>query len=231
MSVYAYVAKRSRDEVSRCTAALNDNTCESKMVRTALERAPRVSAIRSTDEYARETPLNAIDLQPGERRGYWKHCAPDKWYKQAKIHGKLNNRKAVLLLDTGAEVSILDATFAREVGCQIDTSVTQECVGIRDETYFTVGKTRVKDTLAGNMVYHMDLWVGDLVGQNASFGMNLMKNAPRLWVTRGTAWVTSVIRAPVGRHMCLRVTNIMEKSVVLDAHTTVGWWTPVDSIP
>ncbi|OWY91433.1 Eukaryotic/viral aspartic protease [Phytophthora megakarya] len=141
MSVYAYVAKRSRDEVSRCTAALNDNTCESKM--------NAVSAIRSTDEYARETPLNAIDLQPGERRGYWKHCAPDKWYKQAKIHGKLNNRKAV--------VSILNTTFAREVGCQIDTSVTQECVGIRDGTYFTVGKTRVKVTLAGNMVYYMDL--------------------------------------------------------------------------
>ncbi|OWY91153.1 Eukaryotic/viral aspartic protease, partial [Phytophthora megakarya] len=68
MSVYAYVAKRPRDEVSRCTATLNENTCESKMVRTALERAPRVSAIRSTDEYARETPLGAIDLQPGERR-------------------------------------------------------------------------------------------------------------------------------------------------------------------
>ncbi|OWY90578.1 Eukaryotic/viral aspartic protease, partial [Phytophthora megakarya] len=259
------------------------------MVRTALGRVSRVSAIRSTDEYARETPLSAIDLQPGDRRGFWKHYAPDKWYKQAKIHGK-NNRMAVLLLDTGAEVSILDTTFAREVGCQIDTSVTQECVGIRDETFFTVEKPRVKVTLAGNMVYYMDLWVGDLVGQNAIFGMNFMvpagvridtadrtaclldeiriqmigrrplygskmrpmtvpslirvatgqifdvslrpeKNAPRLWVTRGTAWVTSVIRAPVGRHMCLRVTNITEKSVVLDAHTIVGWWTPVDSIP
>ncbi|OWY99755.1 Eukaryotic/viral aspartic protease [Phytophthora megakarya] len=231
------------------------------------------TAIRFTDEYARETPLSAIDLQPGERRGYWKQYAPDKWYKQAKIHGKLNNRKAVLLLDTGAEVSILDTTFAREVGCQIDTSVTQDCVGI-SETYFTVGKTCVKVTLAGNMIYYMALWVGDLVGQNVIFGMNFMvpagvridtadgtaclldeiciqmigrrplygskmrpvtvpslirvaagqtfnvslrpeKNAPRLWVT-------SVIRAPVGRHMCLRVTNITEKSVVLDAHTTVG---------
>ncbi|OWY99446.1 Eukaryotic/viral aspartic protease, partial [Phytophthora megakarya] len=63
----------------------------------------------------------------------------------------------------GAEVSILDTTFAREVGCQIDTSVTQECVGIRDETYFTVGKTRVKVTLAGNMMYYMDLWSTDAV--------------------------------------------------------------------
>ncbi|OWZ15792.1 Eukaryotic/viral aspartic protease [Phytophthora megakarya] len=171
------------------------------------------------------------DFETGERREYWKHYAPDKWYKQAKTHGKLNNRKAVLLLDTGAEVSILDTTFSR----------------IRDETYFTVGKMRVKVTLAGNMMYYMDLWVGDLVGQNAIFGVNLMepagvridtadgtaclpdeiwiqmigrrplmvpslirvaagltfdvslrqeKNALRLWMTRGTTWVTSVIRAP-----------------------------------
>ncbi|OWZ09002.1 Eukaryotic/viral aspartic protease [Phytophthora megakarya] len=165
------------------------------MVRTALEGAPRVSAIRSTDEYARQTPLGSIDLQPGERRGFWKYYAPGKWYKQAKIHGKLNNREAVMPLDTGAEVFILDTTFAREVGCQIDTSVTQECVGIRDETYFTVGKTRVKVTLAGNMVYYMDLWVGDLVGQNAIFGMNFMVPAGvRIDTADGTSCLPDEVR-------------------------------------
>ncbi|KAE9164846.1 hypothetical protein PF002_g31503 [Phytophthora fragariae] len=140
------------------------------------ERAPRVSAVRRTtdDEFTREPPLDEIDLQPGERRGYWKHYAPHKWYKQAKIHGKLNNHRAVLLLDTGAEVSILDTTFAREVGCLMDTEITQECVGICDETYYTVGRTRVKVTLAGNLVYYMHLWVGDLVGQHAILGMNFM---------------------------------------------------------
>ncbi|OWZ13234.1 Eukaryotic/viral aspartic protease [Phytophthora megakarya] len=95
------------------------------MVRAALERAPRISAIRSTDEYARGTPLGSIDFQPDKRRGYWKHYAPENWYKQAKIQGKLNNRKAVLLPDTGAEVSILGTTFARGVGCHVDTSVAQ----------------------------------------------------------------------------------------------------------
>ncbi|OWZ01216.1 Eukaryotic/viral aspartic protease, partial [Phytophthora megakarya] len=147
------------------------------------------------DEYARETPLGAIGLQPGERRGYWKHYAPDKWYKPAKIHGKLNNRKAVLLLNTGADVSILDTTFAREVGCQIDTSVTQECVGIRDATSFTVGKTRFKITLAGNMVYYVNLWLGGLVGQNAIFGMNFMVPAwIRIDTADGIACLTDEIR-------------------------------------
>ncbi|OWZ00571.1 Eukaryotic/viral aspartic protease [Phytophthora megakarya] len=56
-----------------------------------------------------------------------------------------------------------------------------------DKTYFTVEKTRVKVTLAGNMMYYMDLWVG--------------------------------------------TSNIGEKSTVLDAHTTIGWWTPIDAVP
>ncbi|OWZ23683.1 Eukaryotic/viral aspartic protease [Phytophthora megakarya] len=66
----------------------------------------------------------------------------------------------MLQFDTGTEVSMVDPTFARE-----------EHVGIRDATYFTVGKTCVNVTLAGNMVYYIDLWVGDLVGQNVIFGI------------------------------------------------------------
>ncbi|EGZ04857.1 hypothetical protein PHYSODRAFT_342937 [Phytophthora sojae] len=184
------VSEQSREVVSESPTSLNDNTCESNPERTTQERALRISAVRRTtdDEFAREPPLDEIDLQPGERRGYWKHHAPHKWYKQAKIHGKLNNCRAVLLLDTGAEVSILDTTFAREVGCLIDTEITQECAGIRDETYYTVGITRVKITLAGNLVYYMHLWVGDLVGQHAILGMNFMVPAGvRIDTADGTA--------------------------------------------
>ncbi|EGZ05050.1 Eukaryotic/viral aspartic protease, active site, partial [Phytophthora sojae] len=170
--------------------SLNDNTCEFNLERATQERARRISAVRCTThvEFAREPPLDEIELQPGERRGYWKHYSPHKWYKQAKIHGTLNNRRAVLLLDTGAEVSILDTTFAREEGCLIDTEITQECVGIRDETYYTVGRTRVKITLAGNLVDYMHLWVGDLVGQHTILGMNFMVPAGvRIDTADGTA--------------------------------------------
>ncbi|OWY91591.1 LOW QUALITY PROTEIN: hypothetical protein PHMEG_00039761 [Phytophthora megakarya] len=53
-----------------------------------------------------------MDLLPGESRGYWKHHSPGKWFRQAKITGKIHNEKAILLLDTGAEVSIVDTAFA-----------------------------------------------------------------------------------------------------------------------
>uniref|UniRef100_H3H639 RNA-directed DNA polymerase n=1 Tax=Phytophthora ramorum TaxID=164328 RepID=H3H639_PHYRM len=283
-------ARLPQEVASEDSAALIDNICEPDQGPTPCGRVPRVANVRYSSEYEREAPLDVIDLQPGERRGYWKHYAPDKWYRQAKIHGKLNNRRATLLLDTGAEVSILDTTFAREVGCRIDTDVTQNCVGIRDETYYTVGRTRIKVTLAGNLVYFLDIWIGELVGQDAILGMNFMvpagvridtadgtaclpdevrvpmigrrplygakmrpvmaptserispgksydirlrpdRNAPRLWVTRGSTWVTTVVRSKTGRWTYLRVTNIADKTIMIDAHMKLGWWTPADALP
>ncbi|KAE9277003.1 hypothetical protein PR003_g28905 [Phytophthora rubi] len=136
-----------------------------------------------------------MELLPGQKRGYWKYHAPEKWFRQAKIRGKLENHPAVLLLDSGAEVSIVDTTFAREVGCLIDTSMTQECVGIRDETYYTVGRARHKVTLAGNLVYFFEAWVGDLAGQNAILGMDFMVPAGiRLDAGDGTVCLPDEVR-------------------------------------
>jgi hypothetical protein len=63
------------------------------------------------------------------------------------------------LLDSGSEVSIIDATFARKVGCYIDTSQRQECLGIGEKLYIATGRTRIKLTLAGYLVYCCDVWV------------------------------------------------------------------------
>ncbi|GMF21911.1 unnamed protein product [Phytophthora lilii] len=68
------------------------------------------------NEYRRSGDMMPTDLLPRESRGYWKHHAPGKWFRN------INNEKAILLLDNGAEVSILDTTFARKVGSYIDTS-------------------------------------------------------------------------------------------------------------
>ncbi|KAJ8566293.1 hypothetical protein ON010_g6830 [Phytophthora cinnamomi] len=71
------------------------------------------------------------------------------------------------LADTSAEVSIVDTAFARKVGCYVDRSQIQDCVGIGDNVYTTEGRTRLKTTLAGSLVYFFDIWVGDLAGQEA----------------------------------------------------------------
>ncbi|GMF38028.1 unnamed protein product [Phytophthora fragariaefolia] len=118
-----------------------------------------------------------LELLPGESRGYWKYHAPGKWFKQAKAVGKINNEKATLRFDSGAEVSIIDTAFARKLGCHIDESQNQECIGIGESMYTTVGRTRIKVTLAGSLVYYFDAWVGPQSGQTAIVGMDFMVSA------------------------------------------------------
>ncbi|GMF29427.1 unnamed protein product [Phytophthora fragariaefolia] len=132
---------------------------------TKIPGASRVEAYYSVD---------ALDLLPGESRGCWKQQSPGKWFRQANIHGKINNEKSILLLDTGAEVSIVDTAFARKVGCYTDRSQSQVCEGIRENVYTTEGRTRIKITLAGSLVYIFDIWIGDLSGQEAILGMDFM---------------------------------------------------------
>ncbi|POM63502.1 Hypothetical protein PHPALM_21088 [Phytophthora palmivora] len=127
-------------------------------------------------EYTSDSKAKSDQIKEIRRksRGYWKHYAPGKWFRQAKITGKINNERGVLLLDTGAEVSIVDTAFARKVGCSIDTSQIQDCVEIGETVYRTEGRTRIKITMAGSLVYFFDVWVGDLTGQDAILGMDFM---------------------------------------------------------
>ncbi|POM64368.1 Hypothetical protein PHPALM_20106 [Phytophthora palmivora] len=104
-------------------------------------------------------------LLPGESRGYWKHYVPGKWFRQAKIAGKINNERRVLLLDTGAEVTIVDTAFARKVGCYIDTSQIQDCDRRKNSNQDHYG------WIAG---LFFNIWVGDLAGQDAILGMDFM---------------------------------------------------------
>ena len=61
-----------------------------------------------------------------------------------------------MLFDSGAEVSIIDTAFARKFGCVIDDNQTQECVGIGENVYMTKGRTKIKITLDGSLVYYFD---------------------------------------------------------------------------
>ncbi|OWZ17193.1 hypothetical protein PHMEG_0008901 [Phytophthora megakarya] len=125
----AYVEKREKPEVSKQI----DNTCE-------LHKKPTF-AIGSLgkNDYPRTDVAMELDLLPGESRGYWKYHGPGKRFKQAKSTAKINNQRAPLLFGSVEEISIVDATFARKMGCAIGNSQRQE----RERE----GRTRIKNTL------------------------------------------------------------------------------------
>ncbi|KAE8904733.1 hypothetical protein PF003_g11026 [Phytophthora fragariae] len=159
------------------------------------EDAPPVTQPRRVAAYGRHGDPVSPDLLPGESRGYWKRYSPGKWFRQAKITGKINDEKATLLIDTGAELSIVDTAFARKVGCYIDKSQSQDCVGIGDNVYTTKGRTRIKITLAGSLVYFFDIWVGDLAVQDVILGMDFLVPAGiRLDLADGSLCLPEEIR-------------------------------------
>ncbi|KAG3098088.1 hypothetical protein PI125_g15472 [Phytophthora idaei] len=159
--------------------------------------------IRKITEVRHSGVMGVPGLLPGESRGYWKYHAPGKWFRQAKVGGKINNEESTMLLDSCAEVSILDTAFAHKVGCHIDRSQVQDCVGIGENVYTTNGRTRIKITLAGCLVYNFDIWAGDLAGQDPILGMDFMVPAGvRLDLADGTMCFPDEMRIQLsGRHL------------------------------
>jgi hypothetical protein len=134
----------------------------------------------------------ALDLLGRESRGYWKYHVPDKKFRQAKAVGRINNENATLLF----EVFILDAACARKVGCYIDSSQELECEGVGSNPYMAEGRTRIKITLAGSLVYYFDTWVGPPTGgQDLILGMDFMVPAGiRLDLVHGAITLPDEVR-------------------------------------
>ncbi|OWY92151.1 hypothetical protein PHMEG_00038963, partial [Phytophthora megakarya] len=61
--------------------------------------------------------------------------------------------------------------------------------------YQTEGRTRIKVTLGGSLVYFVDIWVGDLTGQQAILGMDFMAPAGiRLGLANGSISLPDEVR-------------------------------------
>ena len=146
LCIYAFAERQAKDK----EAYYQDESIAN--IRNDSPCVPAISSVKRIDEYTRSAVKMELDLAPGESSGYWKYHTPGEWFKQTKPIGKINNEKATMLFDSRAEVSIVDTTFARKVGCMIDESQTQECVGIGENEYIIIGRTKIKITLDGLLV-------------------------------------------------------------------------------
>ena len=146
LCTYAFVERQLKNQ------EVNDRVKPIANIRNNSTCVPAISSVKGTDEYTRTQVKMELDLAPVKSRGYWKYHTPGKWFKQEKAIGKINIENATMLIDYGAEVSIIDTTFARKVGCMIDESRTQECVGIGENAYMTTGRTKIKIKLDNSLV-------------------------------------------------------------------------------
>ncbi|KAE9046113.1 hypothetical protein PR002_g1838 [Phytophthora rubi] len=88
--------------------------------------------------------------------------------------------------------------------CFVDRSQSQGCVGIGDTVYSTAGRTPIKITQAGYLVYLFDIWVGDLSGHEAILDMDFMVPAGiRLYLADGSLCPPDEVRIQLsgGRQM------------------------------
>ncbi|GMF48215.1 unnamed protein product [Phytophthora fragariaefolia] len=198
--------------------------------------------------------VDTLDLLPGDSRGYWKQHSPGKWFRQAKIHGKINNEKAILLLDTGAEVSIVNSAFAPKVGCYIDRSQNQVC-GYWRKCVYDGRKNPHKDhpdwipalclpdeiriQFSGRwqryndkaLIVKLDQHQQLRTGESAELPMRLRRSGhDKLWVARGELWVPTVLNGP-GKTTYLQITKVGEKKLVLYRDERIGMWLAGDQIP
>ena len=125
---------------------------------------------------------------------------------------KINNEVATMLLASVAEISILDTTFARKVGCVIDVNRKQECMGIDENTYMAGGRTKIKITLNISVVCYFDDWVSDHVGQEAILDMNYMVLAGiRLDLADGTLVLSDEVIILLPGLISLKVSSIVDR--------------------
>jgi hypothetical protein len=111
-----------------------------------------------------ETQPRVIRLNPGERRGWWsKHRYDKRTRMRAVVSGAVDDVSTRILLDTGANVSILSTSLARRLGllkhAQKDKALSIQ--GISDKRVAVKEQVDVKITLGLNTVYAYTVWVSD----------------------------------------------------------------------
>jgi predicted aspartyl protease len=126
-----------------------------------------------------EEEPQVLHLHPGEKRGWWKtHDPDDSKPTIALVHGAVCDRRVAILLDSGASTSIISLNLARELGLKLEQRGNLSVRGLGGVTTRIRARTTVKVTLGHRLVYHVEVWVGNIGGEvDCLLGMEFMKAA------------------------------------------------------
>ena len=98
------------------------------------------------EEFERCSSIQRLTLNPLEKRGYWQRNGIMNKQCQTSVVAKVNDKRARILLDSGADVSIIDSSYARELELTVDHHQRLDCVGVGDSAFRIEGRTEVKVT-------------------------------------------------------------------------------------
>ncbi|EGZ27428.1 hypothetical protein PHYSODRAFT_400691, partial [Phytophthora sojae] len=146
--------------------------------------------------------VRAVQLLPGERLGWWSSQRYDKRKRmRALVNGAVDDARTRLLLDTGANVSVISASFAKRLRVQEvrDNGQSLEVRGINPEVMETWRRTLVKITLGWEQAYEFEMWIIDhSAGVDVVLGMDFMIPAGiRLDLFHGTARLPDDVMVPL----------------------------------
>ena len=131
--------------------------------------------------YSTSKPYSSIDLElnPGEKRGWWRLNSPaeDTSKSQAFVRGAINDQQVVVMMDTGANTSIISSYSAHKLGLKPNADKIQVS-GLGSQNITCKGSVMVKLTLGFRIVYRKKLIVVD-IGRREKLilGMDFMTSA------------------------------------------------------
>ncbi|KAG3245149.1 hypothetical protein PI124_g10111 [Phytophthora idaei] len=141
-------------------------------------------------------------LNPGEKQGWWSAKKFDRRIRmRALVQGAVSDKRARILLDTGANVSAITDTFAKKSQLRDvpDHGRRIDIQGINEGKVSTTRRAQVKITLSWEMVYEFEMWVlAHSAGVDVVLGTDFMIPAGiRLDLFHGAAQLPNEIRIPL----------------------------------
>ncbi|KAG2789747.1 hypothetical protein PC116_g7253 [Phytophthora cactorum] len=141
-------------------------------------------------------------LNPGEKQGWWSAKKFDRRIRmRALVQGAVNDTRTRILLDSGANVSVITDTFAKKLRLRDvpDHGRRIDIQGISEGKVSTTRRAQVKITLGWEMVYEFEMWVmAHSAGVDVVLGTDFMIPAGiRLDLFHGAAQLPNEIRIPL----------------------------------
>ncbi|KAG3230637.1 hypothetical protein PI124_g24265 [Phytophthora idaei] len=141
-------------------------------------------------------------LNPGEKQGWWSAKKFDRRIRmRALVQGAVNDKRTRILLDTGANVSVITDTFAKKLQLRDvpDHGRRIDIQGINEGKVSTTRRAQVKITLGWEMVYEFEMWImAHSAGVDVVLGTDFMIPAGiRLDLFHGAAQLPNEIRIPL----------------------------------